>query len=321
MKKKLQVFVSSTYQDMIAERQAAIEAILDAGHIPAGMELFAAANESQMETIRRWINDSDVFMLILGGRYGSIESKTGKSYIHLEYEHALKTKKPYFAAVIMNDLLDQKVRQNGSSAIEVTNGSSFAQFKSIVLGNTSRFFGNMDQLKNIVLSSLKHIENTEDLVGWIRGSEFVDPRATLDENSKLKDENNSLRKRVEEFEFAAKMANRSPERIASQLSKEAKELLVFAAQVDGSICKHSRQQEDLYFTTISSGQGNAIFQSLLPGRELATYLSVLDELFEHGLVKSRFSETGDAKRDMTRLGYDVVDAIKAANVKIVVKQI
>ena len=55
MDKKLQVFVSSTYTDLILERQAAVEAILTAGHIPAGMELFAAGDESQMEVIQRWI--------------------------------------------------------------------------------------------------------------------------------------------------------------------------------------------------------------------------------------------------------------------------
>ena len=51
MYKKLQVFVSSTYTDLIEERQAAVEAFLDAGHIPAGMELFKAGNESQLKTI------------------------------------------------------------------------------------------------------------------------------------------------------------------------------------------------------------------------------------------------------------------------------
>lgn len=35
MNKKLQVFISSTYTDLTEERQAAVEAILDAGHIPA----------------------------------------------------------------------------------------------------------------------------------------------------------------------------------------------------------------------------------------------------------------------------------------------
>ena len=87
-KKKLQVFISSTYSDLHGERQAAVEAILTTGHIPAGMELFAAGDESQMNVIRRWIDESDVYMLILGGRYGSIEQKTQKSYIHLEYEYA-----------------------------------------------------------------------------------------------------------------------------------------------------------------------------------------------------------------------------------------
>jgi CRP-like cAMP-binding protein len=50
---------------MRRERQAVVEAILKAGHIPAGMELFAAGDESQLETIYRWIDESDVFMLIL----------------------------------------------------------------------------------------------------------------------------------------------------------------------------------------------------------------------------------------------------------------
>ena len=77
MKKiKLQVFVSSTYTDLIEERQIAVEAILDAGHIPAGMELFRAG-KSQMKTIHKWIDNSDAYMLILGGRYGSIEKETG----------------------------------------------------------------------------------------------------------------------------------------------------------------------------------------------------------------------------------------------------
>jgi hypothetical protein len=73
VKRKLQVFVSSTFSDLIEERQAAVAAILKAWHIPAGMELFTAGDVSQMKTIERWINESDVYMLILGGRYGSIE--------------------------------------------------------------------------------------------------------------------------------------------------------------------------------------------------------------------------------------------------------
>ncbi len=63
--KKLQVFVSSTFTDLREERQAAVEAILSAGHIPAGMELFTAGDESQMAVIERWIDESDAYLLIL----------------------------------------------------------------------------------------------------------------------------------------------------------------------------------------------------------------------------------------------------------------
>jgi len=79
-KKKLQVFISPTFHDLKSKQQAAVEAILKAGHIPAGMELFSAGSESQLETIRRWIEESNVYMLALGGRYGSADPKTLLSY-------------------------------------------------------------------------------------------------------------------------------------------------------------------------------------------------------------------------------------------------
>lgn len=65
MLKKLQVFVSSTYLDLKDERQKAVEGILRAGHIPAGMELFTAASKSQWQIIEEWIKESDILFLIL----------------------------------------------------------------------------------------------------------------------------------------------------------------------------------------------------------------------------------------------------------------
>lgn len=47
MKKKFQVFISSTYTDLIEERQVAVESVLNAGHIPAGMELFKSGDRTQ----------------------------------------------------------------------------------------------------------------------------------------------------------------------------------------------------------------------------------------------------------------------------------
>ncbi|MFM8306490.1 MAG: DUF4062 domain-containing protein, partial [Microcystis aeruginosa] len=135
MKKKLQVFISSTYTDLLPERQAAVEAILRAGHIPAGMELFAAGDKSQMEIIKRWIDDSDVFLLILGGRYGSIEPESGKSYVQIEYEYALSRNKACFAYVIHNDELGRRGQQDYEKFREIRNKEKLENFRKTVTDN------------------------------------------------------------------------------------------------------------------------------------------------------------------------------------------
>ncbi|MBP6733269.1 MAG: DUF4062 domain-containing protein [Chromatiaceae bacterium] len=51
MDKRYQVFVSSTYADLQHERQQVIQALMEMGCIPAGMELFPAADEEQLEFV------------------------------------------------------------------------------------------------------------------------------------------------------------------------------------------------------------------------------------------------------------------------------
>src|SRR6266511_3982106 len=119
MKRKHQIFISSTFSDLKRERQACVEAILRAGHIPAGMELFSAGNESQLEVIKRWIEDSDIYMLLLGGRYGSLEPKSGISYTEIEYRYAIELNKPFFALIMAEDFLNEKVKIEGKEILEL----------------------------------------------------------------------------------------------------------------------------------------------------------------------------------------------------------
>jgi hypothetical protein len=139
MDKKLQVFVSSTYDDLRAERQAAVEAILIAKHIPAGMELFSADDEAVMEAIKRWIEESDVYLLILGGRYGSIEPHSKKSYIEIEYDYAVSIHKPFFACVVHEDAQEERIKQHGSCVIEQENPALLTAFRQKVTSKICRF--------------------------------------------------------------------------------------------------------------------------------------------------------------------------------------
>jgi len=191
--KKLQVFVSSTFEDMKDERQAAVEAILSSGNIPAGMELFTAGDESQMTVIERWIDESDVYLLILGGRYGSIEEKSGKSYIHLEYEYALSLNKPLFSIAINREALEKKVKKNGTFVIEQDNPNDLKAFKDLVLKNLVKFYDDKKDIKLAIHETLSDFAYRKELVGWIRGDNSVNTAQLAEEIARLTKENSELR--------------------------------------------------------------------------------------------------------------------------------
>ncbi|UXT96523.1 DUF4062 domain-containing protein [Agrobacterium tumefaciens] len=186
MKKKLQVFVSSTFTDLQTERQAAVQAILKAGHIPAGMELFTASDKSQWEIIKRWIDESDVYMLILGGRYGSVDKETGVSYTEMEYDYAVTQKKPLFSVVIKEDALEAKVKSVGSSAIEQDNPKALREFREKVLSTMSAFFADDRDIKLAIHESLGELGHQADLIGWVSAAEIVDVSALHAEISRLR---------------------------------------------------------------------------------------------------------------------------------------
>jgi hypothetical protein len=192
MKKKLQIFISSTYSDLIEERQAAVSAILKAGHIPAGMELFTSGDESQMETIKRWIDESDVFMLILGGRYGSIEPNSSLSYTELEYDYAVKSSKPLFAVVINNSALEQKVKRHGSSVLETENAEKLKSFNKKVLSRVSAFFKDVQDIRLTVYETISDFLVRYDFTGWVSGNEIPDIQSFTEQINKLREENKQL---------------------------------------------------------------------------------------------------------------------------------
>lgn len=208
MNKKLQVFISSTYTDLIEERQAAVQAVLDAGHIPAGMELFKAGNTSQLETIYKWIDNSDVYMLILGGRYGSIEEKTGKSYTQLEYEYAIGKGLPIFSVVLRNDFIKKKSELLGEECtIENANVSKYYDFKNLVMSKIVREVSDCKDIMLAVHTTLKDFMEEYEFVGWVRSNDTelnADLLNQLNDMNKavstLKEEKNRLKLELDNLE-------------------------------------------------------------------------------------------------------------------------
>ena len=71
VRKRYQVFISSTFVDLKAERLAVLNQLLSINCIPVGMELFPAADEEQFAYIKKLIDESDYYVVIIAGRYAS----------------------------------------------------------------------------------------------------------------------------------------------------------------------------------------------------------------------------------------------------------
>jgi hypothetical protein len=87
------VFISSTYEDLAAHRQAVWQVLKDFNVAIKGMEEFGARTEGPLQTCLAEVEQSDVYLGIIAFRLGSIDNESDKSFTQLEYEHALQAKK------------------------------------------------------------------------------------------------------------------------------------------------------------------------------------------------------------------------------------
>lgn len=161
--KKYQVFISSTYVDLIPYRNAVEEAIIFANHIPAGMENFKASNNNPTEYIKKVIDQSDYYVLLLGQRYGSIQDMQRKtSFTMMEYEYAIEKGMVVLPFIYNgNDPLP-------NSDLD-TQGALFAQFKGIVAErHVVNYFSTAEELKTKLTQSLTEAMANTPQRGWIR---------------------------------------------------------------------------------------------------------------------------------------------------------
>lgn len=94
------IFVSSTKEDLIPYREAVETVLTGMEHIPIGMEYFVSSPDSPIDVCLATVRRSQLYIVIVGMRYGSIEEGSGKSFTELEYDEAVKNKIPVLAFII-----------------------------------------------------------------------------------------------------------------------------------------------------------------------------------------------------------------------------
>lgn len=171
MSPRYQIFLSSTFVDLAEERQKVSRAILEMGHFPSGMELFPAVNEEQFNFIKTVIDDCDYYVLIVGGRYGSMTDE-GISYTEMEYDYAKSKSKPILS------FLHKDIGELPGKKIDLDNlaRSKLVAFKTKVSDRALvKFWEGASELAGEVVMSLNHAIRQEPQVGWVRADTDQDP--------------------------------------------------------------------------------------------------------------------------------------------------
>lgn len=194
MNKRYQIFVSSTYSDLEEERRQVIEALIEMNYMPAGMELFPAADEEQLKFIKKIIDDCDYYLLIIGGKYGSLTSD-GISYTEKEYDYAIEKGKKVIVLLHKNpnELPPEKSENDPErrKKLDLFRGK-------VSNGRIVKFWKSKDELIKDTILGLSYAATNFPAVGWIRAD--MAPRDELLEDlNELRKENEQLKIELENY--------------------------------------------------------------------------------------------------------------------------
>lgn len=168
MHKRYQVFISSTFVDLIDERREVMQALLEMECMPAGMELFPAGNDDQWTLIKGVIEQSDYYLVVLGGRYGSV-TEEGVSYTEKEYDYAVELGIPVmgFVPADMDEIPVGKTDKNVAAAQKLD------EFRTKVRKRMTKEWKNAEDLGSKVTRGLMHLIKNNPRPGWVRGDQAM----------------------------------------------------------------------------------------------------------------------------------------------------
>jgi hypothetical protein len=141
--------------------------VLELDHMPAGMELFPAADDSAWQLIKDVIDASDYYVLIIGGRYGSLDEE-GIGYTEKEYDYAVGNGKPVIACLHRNP--DNLPR--GKTETDEEGWKKLQAFRSKVEDrHTCAYWTTASELKSHVITGIIGESKKHPAIGWIRADQ------------------------------------------------------------------------------------------------------------------------------------------------------
>ncbi len=191
---RYQVFLSSTYTDLKEERAEVLQALWEMDCIPTGMEAFVASNEDQWQVIKRVIEECDYYVLIIGGRYGTVTDE-GVSYTEKEYRYAKKLGIPVLAFVHA----EPESIAVGKTEKEDEGRRKLSAFREAVMNaHPVRAWKTAQELGGLVSRSLGRESRINPRPGWVRNDGAVSTLELLEKVAQLTADNQTLRMEASE---------------------------------------------------------------------------------------------------------------------------
>ncbi|TAI83014.1 DUF4062 domain-containing protein [Pectobacterium versatile] len=194
MDKRYQVFVSSTYTDLIEERHSIMLTLMKMDCIPAGMEHFPAIDEEQWGFIKRIIDCSDYYLLIIGGRYGSLD-EDGISFTEKEYDYAVS--KNIKVVALIHGSPEILTFQNSEQDPVLRNKLQAFRDK-VKTKRLVEFWTDSNELPGKVALGIMKARTIHPAIGWVRANR-ISNEENLSELIKARDEVDLLNKELEKL--------------------------------------------------------------------------------------------------------------------------
>ncbi|MCX9063936.1 DUF4062 domain-containing protein, partial [Citrobacter portucalensis] len=207
MDKRYQVFISSTFKDLEVERSTVFQTLMEMDCIPAGMELFPSIDEEQWEFIKKVIDDSDYYLLIIGGRYGSV-ANDGLSYTEKEFDYAVSKGIKVIVLIHENPEI---LTYEKSEKDPVLREKLFRFIEKASSGRLRKTWSSEKDLPGIVSLSMNKTIKTYPAIGWIRADKVTNEIALQELNS-VRKINLELQDKINELEL--RKAPVAPEHLA-----------------------------------------------------------------------------------------------------------
>jgi hypothetical protein len=189
MSKKYFVFISSTQDDLKAERRELSRIITQMGAFPVAMDAFDIDQEEDRKIIHKAIEDCDYFLNLTAHKGGHGAGRP--LALELEYSWALKAKIPVLALIINEKARWKDSKKEKDKAVV----KALQTFKKKLAGHTHDTWTNLADLKQKTLVLLSREMNLNPQRGWVPSNEAVDP-SVANELSRLIRENETLRSRI-----------------------------------------------------------------------------------------------------------------------------